>query len=74
MPSNASHILTLQTHAKNICRHTQITNQVRNGIKDFKEYTLSWTSAMDYRLVKPAHYATGMFAVDERSALALTVM
>lgn len=74
MSSNASHILTLQTHAKNICRHMLITNQMRNGIKDFKEYTLSWTSATDYWLVKPAYYATGMFTVDERSALALTVM
>lgn len=70
MSSNVSHILRLQTHAKNICRHMQITNQARNGIKNFKEYTLSWTSALDYRLVKPAHYATGMFAVDEHSPLA----
>lgn len=74
MSSNASHILTLQTYAKSICTRMQITNQARNGIKDFKEYTLGWTSAMDYRLVKPAYYATGMFAVDERSTLALTVV
>lgn len=59
---------------KNVAEHMQITNQVRNGIKDFKEYTLSWTTAMDYRLVTPAYYATGMFAVDEHSALMLTVM
>lgn len=59
---------------KNIAEHMQITNQVRNGIKDFKEYTLSWKTAMDYKLVKPAYYANGMFAVDERSAFMLKVM
>lgn len=69
MSSNASHI-----HYKCMRRTFADTNQVRNGIKDFKEHTLSWTSAMDYRLVKPVYYVTGMFTVDERSALALTVM